>query len=115
MTPEKVFKYGFTPKGSSSNLYEHVTSNASAGNFISTSKHKKIAEGFAGRNGYVYDIETKNGIDVNDILGINSPYPEQFEVSVFGGVSASEIRGAWKMEKGKLVGEYIKNPNFRGK
>lgn len=114
MTPEKAFKEGFTPKGTGDDLLQHTSSNTTAGDFISTSQEKAIAEGFAGKNGYVYEIETANYIDVNKSLGTNSPYPEQMEFAIPGGVQPYEIKGAYIMKRGVPTGEYIANPNFKG-
>ena len=43
-TPDIVFEQGFIPKGTNNNLEQHVTSNTTAGNFISTTLEKGIAE-----------------------------------------------------------------------
>ena len=112
-SPDKVFVEGLKPKGTSDNLLDHVT-NREPGNYISTSKSFDIAKEFAGKNGYIYDIEAAGGIDVNLTLGENSPYPEQGEVSFPGGIPPSEIRGAWPVNKFE-VGEYIENQNYGGK
>ncbi len=115
MTPEKVFTNGFKPKGTGNDLLAHTTSNTTPGNFVSTSKSRDIAEEFAGKNGYVYEIETSRGINVNEVLGADSPHPEQLEISVVDGILGSEVKGAWKVKHGKITGEYIANPNFRGR
>jgi len=111
--PDVAFEQGFKPKGTHNNLEQHVTSNTTAGDFISTTSEKGIAEQFAGKNGYVYEIETSNYIDVNKTLGAKSPFPEQMEFSVPGGVSSSQIKGAWVIKGGKLTGEFIPNPGFK--
>jgi hypothetical protein len=113
MTPEKVFQNGFTPKGSYDDLLAHVTSNTTAGNFVSSSSEISIAEGFAGKNGYVYVIQTENAIDVNKTLGSLSPFPGQYEHSIKGGVKGDEIVGVYKVKNGKMTGEYISNPNYK--
>ena len=114
MSPDVVFKNGFKPKGTSTNLDQHITSNATAGNFVSTSSSEEIANGFAGKNGYVYEIETSNYIDVNKTLGTKSPYPEQMEFSIPGGVSPEQITGAWVMKNGVRTGKFIPNPGYKG-
>ncbi len=114
VSPDVAFKQGFTPKGTHNNLEQHVTSNTTAGNFISTTSEKGIAQQFAGKNGYVYEIQTSNYVDVNKSLGAKSPFPEQMEFSIPGGVSPSQIKGAWVMKGGKLTGEFIPNPGFTG-
>ncbi|WP_214482933.1 enterotoxin A family protein [Bacillus sp. SM2101] len=113
ITPERAFSEGFTPKGSHSNLEDHLLSNTTAGNFVSTSSSKNIAESFAGKNGYVYEIKTSNFIDVNNILGSRSPFPEQLEHSFPGGIMPNEIIGAYVKKNGVLTGEFIPNPFFR--
>ena len=115
MTPEKVFTNGFKPKGTGNDLLAHTTSNTTPGNFVSTSQSRDIAEEFAGKNGYVYEIETSRGINVNEVLGADSPHPEQLEISVVDGILGSEVKGAWKVKHGKITGEYTANPNFRGR
>ena len=74
-----------------------------------------IAQEFAGKNGYLYEIETSRGINVSEVLGADSPHPEQLEISVVDGILGSEVKGAWKVKHGKITGEYIANPNFRGR
>ena len=114
MTPDVAFKNGFNPKGTGTNLEQHVSSNTTAGNFVSSSSSGEIANGFAGKNGYVYEIETSNYIDVNKALGSKAPYPEQMEFSIPGGVSPEQIKGAWVMKNGVWTGEFITNPGFKG-
>ncbi|MCO8200131.1 enterotoxin A family protein [Streptococcus suis] len=113
VSPDIVFDLGFKPKGTSGDLRNHLTSNTTAGNFVSTSADKGIATDFAGKNGYLYEISSNRGIDVNKTLGSESPYPEQMEFSIPYGISSSEIKGAWSINKG-VVGDYISNPNFGG-
>lgn len=114
VTPDKVFGNGFTPKGTHSDALLHTKSNATAGNFISTSSDKGIATDFEGKNGYVYVIETNNYIDINSTYGTYAIFPEQMEFSVPGGINPSEIIGAYKKQGGVIVGDLIPNPNYRG-
>ena len=107
-----MFEQGLQPKGTNTDLLRHATGNQPDTNFIATSIRPRIAKGFAGKNGYVYVIRTKNGVDVNVILGSKSPFPEQFEVAIPGGVSNSEIMGAFKMHNGEIVGDFIPNPSY---
>ncbi|GAA0127533.1 hypothetical protein UT300019_34390 [Clostridium sp. CTA-19] len=109
-----MFEQGFTSKGTHTNLEQHVTSNTTAGNFIPTTSEKGIEQQFAGKNGYMYEIETSNYIDVNRTLGAKSPLPEQMEFSIPGGINQSQIKGAWVMKKGVPTGEFIPNPRFKG-
>lgn len=92
----------------------HTKSNTTAGNFVSTSSNKEIATEFAGKNGYVYEIRTGNYININDTYGTEAYYPEQMEFSVPGGIKPSEIVGAYKMQGGKITGDFIPNPNYGG-
>lgn len=62
----------------------------------------------------MYEIETSNYIDVNGTLGAKSPFPEQMEFSIPGGINPSQIKGAWVMKKGVPTGEFIPNPGFKG-
>jgi hypothetical protein len=114
VSPDVAFKKGFTSKGTHNNVEQHVTSNTTAGNFISTTSDKVIAQQFAGKNGYVYEIKSSNYVDVNKTLGSKSPFPEQMEFSIPSGVKPSQIKGAWVMKGGKLTGEFIPNPGFTG-
>jgi RHS repeat-associated protein len=112
-TPDKVFADGIAPKGTNTDLLAHCSSNTAGSHFVSTSSSKDIAEGFAGKNGYVYVIDTDRGIDANKALGDKSPFPEQLEHSVPGGVKPEEIKGAYKMKGGKMTDEFIPNPNYK--
>lgn len=113
VTPETVFKNGFSPKGTHNDALLHTKSNSTAGNFVSTSSSKNIASQFAGKNGYVYEIRTKNYIDINATYGAKTYFPEQMEFSIPGGIKPNEIVGAYKKQGGKIVGDFISNPNFR--
>lgn len=113
VTPEQVFDKGFNPKGTGDDLLAHTRSNSTPGNYVSTTSEIDIAaEGFAGKNGYVYKIETSNYINVNETLGKSTLFPEQVEFSIPGGVSPHEIVGAYPKKGGKLTGEFISNPNY---
>ena len=98
-----MFKAGFAPKGTGNNLLAHTKSSTTPGNFVSTSINKNIAKEFAGKNGYVYEIRASKYIDVNKVLGKNSPNPYQFEFSIPGGVSNYQIKGAWSMKNGNYI------------
>jgi RHS repeat-associated protein len=112
--PDKVFEQGLQSKGDNMDLLRHTSGNQSDTGYISTSQDKGIAEGFAGKNGYVYEIETNKGINANETLGAASPFPEQKEVSVPRQIPPSDIKGAYPMKGGKPTGEFIPNPNFGG-
>ena len=73
-----------------------------------------VAENFAdGHNGFVYEIdgETPGGIDVNAVLGEDSPYPSEAEIAFRGGISREFIRGAYGLIGGELGG-FIPNPFY---
>ena len=112
--PNDAFQNGFSPKGTHNDPLLHTKSNATAGNFISTSCRQSVAEAFTGKHGYVYVIETRNYIDINMKYGTSAYYPEQFEYSIPGGISPSEIVGAYPMNNGVIDGSFIPNSNYRG-
>ncbi|MDB5105336.1 MAG: hypothetical protein JWP91_3025 [Fibrobacteres bacterium] len=112
--PEKVFQEGLKSKGDNMDLLRHCEGNKPDTGYLSSSQDIGIAEGFAGKNGYVYEIETNKGINANETLGSASPFPEQKEVSVPTAIQPGEIKGAYPVKGGKMTGEYIPNPNFGG-
>jgi len=111
--PEVVFEEGIKPKGTHDDALLHTKSNTTAGNFVSTTDQFDLArDGFAGKNGYVYVIETDNYVDINRTYGDKAYFPEQSEFSISGGIKRSEIKGAYSKEKGVIVGDLIPNPNY---
>jgi len=89
--PEMVFSSGFAPKGTNMDLAAHVRGSPDSG-YVATSKSYEIAYAFAGKNGYVYGICLRTGgIDVNAAMGGKSPYPEQQEIAVPGGISGGQV------------------------
>ncbi|MFC5743574.1 putative Ig domain-containing protein [Dyella tabacisoli] len=112
VTPDDVFANGISSKGSNLDLLAHTSANQGDSGFVATSPQFNIAQEFAGRNGYIYDIFPKGGVDVNATLGASSPFPEQFEIAMPGGISPGNIRGAYPLRQGQLTGEYIENPSF---
>ena len=113
MTPDQVFANGISPKGDNLDLAWHVSGNRADSGFIATSPDFDIAHSFAGRNGYVYEIVPEGGIDVNATLGKASPFPEQLEVAIPGGVSPANVKGVYPVSRGTVTGEYIPNPSFK--
>jgi hypothetical protein len=79
----------------------------------STSSDINIAEGFADKNGYVYVIETENAVNVNEVLGKESPFPGQCEYSIKGSVRGDEVAGVYKVKNGVMTGDYIPSPNHK--
>jgi hypothetical protein len=116
--PEVIFEQGFQPKGESTDLLQHaIDNNNPPSNYISTSKTYDVAAGFGtmGRttDGYVYVIRPKNGIDVNKKLGSSSPWPDEHEIAIPGGVHTKDIRGVTPVDSnGVHKGYSLLNPNF---
>jgi hypothetical protein len=116
VTPAQAFSNGIPPKGSHDNLIKHLDGGSvNKGDFVSTSKDIAIANDFASNNGYVFKVRSRNskGIDVNETLGdeVDNWFPEQFEVSIIGGIDKSDIIGAYP--KGQLTqADFIPNPNY---
>ena len=115
VAPDEVFQNGFKPRGTHNNALLHTKSNNTVGNFVSTSSNKAIATEFAGKNGYVYVIQTDNYVDINGTYGLGAYFPEQMEFSIPGGIKPSEIVGAYKKQAGKIIGDFNPNPNYGGK
>jgi len=115
VTPDNVFKNGFSPVGTHNNLLDHVSSNSTRGNFVSTSESFKVASSFAGKNGYIYVIDTERGINVNNVLKNSSPFPEQLEHSIPGKVKPNEIVGVYPKKGGLVTGDFIPNNSNRAK
>lgn len=113
VTPDDVFQNGISPKGTHNDALLHTQSNTTAGNFVSTTSDKSLANGFAGKNGYVYEIKTSNYVDINGTYGNKVPFPEQNEFAIPGGIKPSEVVGAYKKQKGSLIDELISNMNFK--
>ena len=101
-------------KGATDNKVYFGMKDGTAGNFVSTSGDIVIATEFAGKNGYVYVIRTNNYVDINSTYGAGAYFPEQMEFSIPGGIKPYEIVGAYKKQGGKIIGDFIPNPNFGG-
>lgn len=61
-----------------------------------------------------YDLNKMKNNNINSIYGNKAHYPEQMEFSIPGGIKPSEIMGAYKMQGGKIRGEFISNPIYGG-
>gem|GEM_PF-3424047 len=106
-SPDVIFKDGFQPRGTSDDIYLHAVDNKlPPSNFVPTSRSPGVAAGF---DPTVYTVRPRNGVDVNDALGPRSPYPDELEIAIPGGIAPSDIRGV------TLPGENMShiNPNFR--
>lgn len=116
VTPTQAFNNGIPAQGSHDNLIKHLDGgNVNKGDFVSTSKDINIADGFAGNNGYVFKVKSRNGkgVDVNETLGdeVDNWFPEQLEVSMTGGIDKADIIGAYP--KGSYTSaDFIPNPNY---
>ena len=110
MKPEIVFEKGILPKGKHNDLFKHISGEK--GNFVSTSSDFNIGDGFAGKNGYNYIIDTDRGIDTVKIFGEEHPYPEQKEFSIPNGIKNTEIKGVYQYKNNKII-KYIENPNYK--
>lgn len=116
--PDEIFGTGFEPRGTNTDLYDYAANNTPS-IYVSTSKSSDVATdfatGFGSRDGYVYAVNPRNGIDVNDALGPRSPFPDELEVAVPGGVKPSDVRGATPVSADGTPGSYsVLNPNFGG-
>ncbi|MFT3664263.1 RHS repeat-associated core domain-containing protein [Piscinibacter sp.] len=99
--PSVVFATGFSPKGLNMDLLAHARGTPDSG-YVATSKSIDIALAFAGKNGYVYQICISGGVDVNAVLGSKSPYPEQREIAVPGGIPGSRVMWGASNASGKI-------------
>jgi hypothetical protein len=65
--------------------------------------------------GYLYTVAPQpDGIDVNEALGPISPFPDESEIAVPGGVSPQDVLGAQQIAPdGSNIGQFIPNPGFK--
>lgn len=105
--PTEIFEKGFEARGTSTDLMKHALDNTSPPSaFIPTSRSADVASGFA-ENMYV--VRPRNGIDVNEVLGANSPFRHELEIAVPFRIEPSDIRAVTL----KSQGMSILNPNWR--
>ncbi len=112
-SPDEIFDKGFEPraKGSDTSLEEYAQNNK-ASVYVGTSKDPDIAKDFADGDGYVYTVKPDKGVDVNKELGNRSPFPNEQEVVIPGGVKPGDIKGATPVNKdGSLGNSTVLNPN----
>jgi RHS repeat-associated protein len=87
---------GFRPwaPGSNTSLYDYA-SNETPSDYVSTSLSESVAERMALRQGggYIYAIDPDGlpTVDVNATLGDQSPYPDEQEIAVPGGIPYQSI------------------------
>ncbi|MDE1882821.1 MAG: hypothetical protein KGH70_02470 [Rhodospirillales bacterium] len=118
--PDVIFNQGFQPKGTATDLYNYAATNTPS-NFISTSKIPGPGINFAqsaatnSGEGYLYIISQQpNGIDVNEALGAASPFPDEAEIAVPGGIPPQDVLGAQQISPdGSNIGGFIPNPGFK--
>lgn len=108
---ETFFNNGIPPKGGHDNLLLHTESNTTAGNFVSTTLDMDIAPQFGGPNGWVFEIRSRTGVDINQTLGDDALHFGQKEVSIPDGILPSDIIGVWKKQK-RVLTEWIPNPKY---
>jgi hypothetical protein len=106
--PNEIFANGFTPKGTNMDLLAYVSQNPPDSGFVSTSKYLSSAQEFAEEvdASYIYKLRGQ-GIDVNEALGANSPFPWEHEVAIPGAVPPSAIEGVFGPDG------WLANPRFR--
>lgn len=113
-SPETIFSEGFQPKGTSTDLENYAATNEPS-IYVSTSKDPDVAIDFATnygtKDGTIYTVRSTNGIDVNQTLGKRSPFPEEHEIAIPGGIQPDQILGATPVNAdGSYVGYTILNP-----
>ncbi len=104
-SPDEVFSNGFQSRGNSTDLQAHALDNTRPPSaYVSTSRSADVAGDFADN---VYVVRPRNGIDVNQVLGSRSPFPDELEIAIPGGVSPSDIRA---VTRGNIS---ILNPGYK--
>ncbi|MCG8711061.1 hypothetical protein JHU04_004417 [Brenneria sp. 4F2] len=108
--PNVILSEGFKPLGNSKDLHLHALDNTSPpSNFISTSTDLDVAAAFASRYetpGFIYSMKKPiNGINVNETLGKKTPFPDELEIAVPGGILPKDILGVTPINAdGSFVG-----------
>jgi RHS repeat-associated protein len=104
--PGTIFSEGFSARGSSTDLFAHALNNTRPPSaFIPTSKSSDVAAGFADN---IYVVRPRGGIDVNQVLGPRSPFPDELEIAVPWRINPSDIRGVTLPSQGMS----LLNPNW---
>ena len=114
-TPGQIFKDGFQPRGTATDLETYVDKNTASG-FVGTSKSSDVATQFAQANdGYVYQIDGEliKGVDVNAAYPTN-PFASEQEIAVLGGVPKQAVVSAQKVMADGTLGPIIPNPAYTG-
>nr|BAH96563.1 pierisin-4 [Aporia crataegi] len=123
--PNEIFLNGFVPivtnenpDWSQTDLYNFAKSNVPS-IFVSTTKTQFKKNGkyvWTPRSAnrgivYQYEIYAPGGLDVNESLSEQSPWPNQMEVAFPGGIQNVYIRSARELHDGRVQRIWI-NPNF---
>ncbi|WP_218924481.1 enterotoxin A family protein, partial [Bacillus cereus] len=122
--PNEIFRDGFIPQVTSENptledtdLYNYAKSNHKSF-FVSTTKTQLKKKNYvwtprSATTGiiYQYEIYAPGGLDVNESLSNESPWPNQMEVAFPGGIRPEFIRSVREMSNGRVQRVWI-NPNF---
>jgi hypothetical protein len=106
--PEEIFANGFQAKGDNMDLAQHAAQNPPDSGYVSTSKDYASARDFGDASGAdnVYKVSA-DGIDVNQTLGDDSPFPWENEIAVPHGIPAEDVEGAWGADG------WTSNPRYR--
>lgn len=116
---EEIFEDGFRARGDSTDLMKHELDNTNPPSaYVSTTKSPEKAYDFATQfytePGNIYTVRPRNGIDVNEVLGPRSPFPDELEVAVPNRIAPADVRGVTPIRAdGSYVGHSILNPNFK--
>jgi hypothetical protein len=118
-SPEDAFTSGFQANGDNMDLQSSAEGNTETGyggspdsGYVSTSQSFDVAsQTYAGwgygENGPVYQVQSWNGVNVNAELGASSPYPNDLEMAMPGGINGSQITGFYSSD-----GTFNSNPYF---
>ena len=105
-SPSQIFDEGFDAVGDDLDLLRHAEGYPNSG-YVSTSQSSAVAGGFPdGIPTNVYEVRAPGGIDVNDVLGPNSPYPWELEIAYPGSIASSCVVGCTLPN-----GQWVPNPN----
>jgi hypothetical protein len=109
--PEVIFDQGFQPRQngteavSREGLLDYAENNT-PGPWVSTSRDPEVAADFVGdQDGWVYDVEVPRdrAVDVNHALGTDSPYPQEDEIAVAGGIIGEDVISATNTRTGEKI------------
>jgi RHS repeat-associated protein len=114
--PATIFKDGFQPRGTSTDLKDYVVNNApSVYVGTTTSKSRAAAGEFCDdptKQPYVYTVHPQTGVDVNKAMGSASPFPDEKEIAVPGGIQSRDIEGGQQVNRDGTLGPMIPNPSY---